>query len=445
MVGAMNDTVSTLRPNEAVRRDDLVFDGCLAVGLYLLLAASLFATPEAMDLDLGGGAYLAGAFITLPLAFRRRAPRSVFLVVVSALTVFRLIQGGEVIISSIAWFLAYYGLGRYGRHWLRNPLRIGNILAFIGLYVVAWLNIRAMPDGDALLSFLIVNMTIDAGILIAGWILGDRSREIHARAAELDRLARVQELERERLLHRAILEERMRIAREFHDVVGHHVSVVGIHAAGARRVLRRDPTRAEQALRSIEHASRQAVEEMQRALTLLRNEADDDPDHDDPDHDDPDHDDPDHDDPDQRNRHPGVDLPCLSSIEDVVEQIRGAGISVTSEVGRLPDLTASVQLAVTRVVQESLTNVLKHGGSGTSAWVTIDTVDDVLHVRVGDDGRGHPAPGGRRRGGRGLVGLQERIDLHGGSFAAGPRPAGGYEVRATIPLHRATTPATAGA
>lgn len=410
----------TLDVNEPVRRDELVFDGSLAIGLYLLLASSLFVTPQdlAPDLDLGWAAYLAGALITLPLTFRRRAPQTVFLVVIVAMTTFRVIQGGEVLISSIAWFLAYYGLGRYGRARFRNPLRVGNVLAFIGLYIVAWTNLRATPEGAELMNFLAVNMVMDAGILIAGWILGDRSRSIHARAAELDRLAQEQELERERLLHRAVLAERTRIARELHDVVGHHVSVIGIHAAGARRILEQDPTSAEHALREIEQASRQAVQEMQRALALLREQDDD---------------------REPSGQHLEADLPGLSNIEDVVEQTRGAGITVTSEIGKLPDLPASVQLAVTRVVQESLTNVLKHAGPGTSAWVAIDTTDGLINVRVGDDGRGQPAANGYSSGGRGLVGLQERISLHGGSFHAGPRPTGGYEVRATIPHQPAAT------
>jgi signal transduction histidine kinase len=197
----------------------------------------------------------------------------------------------------------------------------------------------------------------------------------------------------------------LRIARELHDVLGHHVSVMGVQAAGAQRVLGTDPHRARDALQAIERSSRQAVTELQRVLALLQVD-------------------------DDRQR------PELRRLEELVGDVHDAGVKVSLHVEPLPDLPASVDLAATRVIQEALTNVLRHTGRGAAASVRVTAPDAVGQVGGEDAGQGRApvAPAGPPGGGRGLVGLRERVELHGGEFQAGPRSPAGFRVVATLPV-----------
>lgn len=394
-------------PPPGFRRDRTV-DTVLAVALFGALAAGLwFYPPEFGEhYEFGWAAYILGALLTLPLAWRRRAPSTVGAIVLVAMVGFRVLQAGEVIVSSISWFLAYYGVGAFGTGRTRHVLRGVNIAAFAGLYVFTWVLIAGDPELVALLPLVRVMMALDAGLLLAGWVMGERSRAARVRTQELAQRTAELEIERERNAQQAVTAERLRIAREFHDVLGHHVSVIGIQAAGARRVLQTDPRRAEQALEVIEQASRQAVTEMQRALALLREE----------------------DDPAPRRSAP------LSSVEDVIDDLRVAGLTITTQIDVPERLPSSVGLAATRIVQEALTNTLRHAGADASAWVRIARRDGELEVEVADDGRGQRHEPCIMGGGRGLVGLRERVELHQGTFHAGPRPGGGFLVRAHLPL-----------
>ncbi|GAA3721396.1 signal transduction histidine kinase [Spinactinospora alkalitolerans] len=248
------------------------------------------------------------------------------------------------------------------------------------------------------------------GWLIGAWWIGRLVRMRAFHVAELR--ARAERLERARDAHaRAVLaEERSRIARELHDVVAHHVSVMTVQATAGSRVIGRDPERARQALTDIEATGRQALSEMRRIVGVLRTSGTEDA---------------------QRGPQPG-----LGDLTELVGQVRETGVAVTlrSEGCRVP-LPPGLDLTLYRVVQESLTNVLKHAGERTRTEVRVCFEHRAVRVEVEDDGAGPFADArGGDEPGHGLLGMRERIALFGGELEAGPRPAGGFSVRARVPL-----------
>ena len=273
-----------------------------------------------------------------------------------------------------------------------------------------------------------------AGVLLfAAWMAGRGSRLRRAYLAELEDRAERLERAREADRRAARAEERQRIARELHDVVAHHVSVMTVQAAAARKVLASNPGLAADALSAIEEMGRTAMAEMRNIVGVLRTDGED----------------------GERAPQPGVgDLPAL------VEQMREAGLRTQLWVeGDGPKLPPGMDLAVYRLVQEALTNTLRHAGPSARAWVTLRYEPGALTVRVEDDGRGpdpeeaprerngrpHRADGARHAGGgdgertgHGLVGIRERVSLYGGELRVGPRRGGGFEVCARFPLTTAS-------
>jgi signal transduction histidine kinase len=215
---------------------------------------------------------------------------------------------------------------------------------------------------------------------------------------------------------RARLAERLRIARELHDIVAHHLSIVVIQAQAAQRVP--EAERARQAMSDVERTGRTALEEMRRLLGLLRSGEQDDPPAEDADY------------------APALGLADLPALAD---RIRGAGLPVTLSVTTEPasKVPQDVGLTAYRVVQEALTNALRHAGPSASACVTVGCRDGVLDVEVTDNGRGAAAElaGGDPLGaGRGIIGMRERVRGLGGALSAGPKAGGGYRVHAQIPM-----------
>ncbi|WP_084958332.1 sensor histidine kinase [Thermoactinospora rubra] len=241
-------------------------------------------------------------------------------------------------------------------------------------------------------------------LLLAMWAAGRAARLRRAYLRELQERAARLEAAREADTRAARAEERSRIARELHDVVAHHVSVMTVQAAAARRVLAEDPEQAREALTAIETTGRIAMREMRELVGLLRTPA-------------------------ERGPQPGMDaLPTL------VEQMREAGLPTRLEVEGDPvPLPAGVDLAAYRLIQEGLTNTLRHAGAGAQATVTVRHAPAELEVAVLDDGRG-ARNGEVEGGGHGLVGIRERVALYGGILSVGPRPGGGFEIQARFPL-----------
>ena len=212
------------------------------------------------------------------------------------------------------------------------------------------------------------------------------------------------EREREERARAAVAEERARIARELHDVVGHSVSVMTVQASGVRRLLRPDQEREREALLVVERTGREALAEMRRMVGVLR----------------------------RPEEAPALaPQPSLDHLSRLVDQAREAGLPVELRIeGEAIQLPAGVDLTAYRLVQEGLTNVVKHA-QATRAEVFVNYGDGYLEVTVKDDGKGL---GNGDGGGHGLVGMRERVSVYGGELDAGPQPGGGYRLRAKLPL-----------
>ena len=237
----------------------------------------------------------------------------------------------------------------------------------------------------------------------APWVFGRAIRHRREREHLLEEKSIVLERGREEDRRRAVEEERTRIARELHDVVGHALGVIVLQADGGRRVLRAEPAETERALVTIERTGREALQEMRRLVDMLR--ASD----------------------EQLGLLP---QPGLAQLKALAAQVRDAGLPVEVVVHGDPrPLPPGVNLSAYRIAQEGLTNVLKHAGRA-HATVTVSYSDGEIEVEVADDGNG---PGGSNGTGHGLTGIRERVSMFGGEVEAGPRSEGGYVVRARLP------------
>ncbi|KUL37817.1 histidine kinase [Streptomyces sp. NRRL F-4489] len=245
---------------------------------------------------------------------------------------------------------------------------------------------------------------------------GDAVRSRRAYVDAIRERAERAERTREEEARRRVAEERLRIARELHDVVAHHIALVNVQAGVASHVMDNRPDQAKQALAHVREASRSALEELRATVGLLRQS--DDP------------------------TAPTEPTPGLGVLDQLVEGFVRAGLPVAVELppGPPPALPASVDLTAYRVVQEALTNVRKHAGDGARATVRIGHTGTALTVAVLDDGRG-PGEGAvpERGGGHGLIGMRERVQALRGTVDTGPRAAGGFQVRVTLPLGGART------
>lgn len=247
------------------------------------------------------------------------------------------------------------------------------------------------------------------------WAWGRLTRVRRAYLMELeDRAARL-ERERDAQAKVAVAAERARIARELHDVVAHNVSVMIVQADGAAYVLDNSPQQAKEALSTIASTGRQALVEMRRLLGVLRTA----------------------DSAEEYMPQPGVE-----ELPELLEQVRTAGLPVAfSSSGEARELPRGVELTVYRIVQEALTNVRKHGGPDVRANVAVDFRDRELEVLIEDDGRGTTdeqlSTGGTDGLGHGLIGMRERVGMVSGSLDVGPRPGGGFRIRAVMPLKTA--------
>ncbi|GLX96988.1 sensor histidine kinase [Herbidospora sp. NBRC 101105] len=331
---------------------------------------------------------------TLPLVFRRRWP---FLILL-ATTVPALVLNGMGYHPGLADFAAVILL--YTVATLRG-LALSVLAAVV---VMAGYLAGALPDTHEL-GWADHAVVVVVTALV--WVVGRTIRLRRAYLGELvdraDRLERAREAD----TRAARAEERSRIARELHDVVAHHVSVMTVQAAAARTMLEKDPAVARDALVSIEEMGRTAMAEMRNIVGVLRTDG-----------------------PAERGPQPGMDdLPGL------VDQMREAGLTTQLWLeGETRQLPPGVDLAAYRLVQEALTNSLRHAGPAARAWVTVRHEPSELMVHVEDDGRGLVLKRENGGKGHGLVGIKERVALYGGVLRIGPRPGGGFEVRARFPL-----------
>jgi len=378
------------------RRSFLV-DSAIAVAMFALALLSLIgfsAFPDARPMDALGFALIAAQ--TLSLAWRRRFPVTVLVIVVGGF----IIDRGLNYPSSWAFFgtaFALYTVGAELRS--RKSLVVGGVTIAV---IVAWTAVGVrfydLPAPVVVTVF---------GFATFPYILGREARRREQRALALEARAIRAEFDRERQAAEAVQEERTRIARELHDVVAHEVTVMTIQAAAAHRVLDANPEEARTAINTVEESGRRALTEMRRLLGLLRTD-------------------------EERDLAP---LPGLDALGALVEQLGDAGLKVRLTVqGTRRSLPAGVDVNAYRIVQESLTNTAKHAGRGAQADVVVAYGDDDLRILVNDDGLGAAGGIGVNGSGHGLAGMRERVALLDGSLVAGPQAGGGYRVRATIPL-----------
>jgi signal transduction histidine kinase len=247
-------------------------------------------------------------------------------------------------------------------------------------------------------------------LIVSAWLLGNFVGSRRAHTEELERKNRQLEQARLELADRAVAEERLRIARELHDVVAHSMSVVALHAGTGRMVAESDPAAAREALATIERSTRSALHEMRRLLGVLRGSGPGAPDELGP-------------------------APGLRDVDALVADVVRSGVTVQVQIeGERPDVPAGVDLSAFRIVQEALTNVIKHGGRAATK-VAVRYAPDAVTVEVTDDGAGAP----RRRADRVHERSRhrrerERVALFGGDLDAGPAPGGGFRVRARLPF-----------
>jgi len=353
-----------------------------------------------------GPAWLRAVFPLLlgaPLAWRRRAPLLMWgalwaAITLQALLTLKATAGLELMFPL---FVGGYSVGAYSR--LRRALAGLAIMAPGALaYVLTSHGIMnpypylSIPHSAALTGQSRTASVFFVGQILGCWLLGVYVRARREAAALAGRNAAL-----ERRAEQAVAAERARIARELHDIVAHHISVVVLQAAGARASGRP----ADGALKKIERSGREALTEMRRLLAVLR---------------------------EPRDEHGRYPQPGVGQLPALADSVRAAGLTVDLVVdGDHGALPAAVDVSAYRIVQEALTNVLKHAGPA-HAEVAVGCADGAVTIEVTDDGPGVTAAAGS--GGQGLTGMRERVSIFGGELRAGPRPGGGYAVRARLPL-----------
>jgi signal transduction histidine kinase len=368
-------------------------DGVLAAAL-LLAGIGPIAKGKLLFIPIALG-------LAVPVVFRRANPIGAYAVAVVA-GGFQVVYGVNPAVTDLAILILLYTLAAYSSRrvsvWGLAVCLVGSAFA-----ILRWIN-YTVPD--VLGRSVIVAVLFAAPALLA-WVLGDSMRYRRAYYANLEERAARLERERDAQARIAAVAERARIARELHDVIAHNVSVMVVQADGASYALARDPVRAKEALAAISATGRQALAEMRRLLGVLRREEN----------------------VATRERAP---QPGIGELGELLDQARMAGLPVSFTVEGTPQpMPGGTALAAYRIVQESLTNTRKHAGPVASASVVLRYSPDALVLTISDDGRGAAAPDGT---GHGLTGMRERVALYGGSVAAGPRPGGGFEVVATLPL-----------
>jgi signal transduction histidine kinase len=367
-----------------------LFDAAVALVLTVLVQLQLWTSAEVHPARTATAAALF--LVTVPLAWRRLAPLATATAVMTGVAIESLLPGesfqGPGHLGAI--LLALYSVAAYTD---RARALLGAAAGAAGIAIH-----DATLDGrtgswNAAFFWLVAAVT---------WLVG-RSVRRHREATALAEEMALLERDREERARAAVADERARIAREMHDIVSHNVSVMVVQAEAAEEMLQKQPERAGEPVRRIQRTGREALAEMRRMLGVLRDD-------------------------------PGDALapqPNLANLDALVEQVRAGGIDFDLRVeGDRRPLPSGVELTAYRVVQEALTNVIRHAGD-TRVDVVVHYDPEHVGIEVVDFGRGD---GGGGEGGHGLAGMHERVRVYGGAFEAGPGPEGGFRVRATIPV-----------
>ncbi|WP_442320540.1 sensor histidine kinase [Amycolatopsis thermophila] len=381
-----------------MRAHPMVGDVLLALLLLLMDLAILVARTSQEN---GPHWYVAlplDVAMLAPVAFRRKYPLVMAYVILVLTVPHSALQLGigSATASCVALYTAVVYVGR------RQAL-----LYLLAQFVVSLLQMWAgwAPGGWITLIFI--------GLVFAlCWVLGEFVGARRAYQSELEARLHLLETERDQAGRIAVAEERGRIARELHDVVAHAVSVIVVQADGASYALKSNPELAERAVRTISDTGRQALAELRRLLQVLRGE--------------------------EGTGEPRIPQPTADSLAELADRVRSAGLPVELSLdGELSGLPAGVSLGVYRIVQESLTNTLKHAGRGARARVRVRRTENLVDVEIVDDGAGKAralVPEPDLPGGNGVIGMRERAHLFGGVLQVGPQPGGGWRVHASFPV-----------
>ena len=353
------------------------------------MLAVLLSAVALAEIWLGNGDHRAFVSVvtlvaTGSVAVRRRYPLAVGIVVPMLFAVQQaLITDPQILASAVAYFCDLYALAVWTttRRFAIGVVTLisGSLLAALG------------PALSFATTFFFTAVSVIVMLLVRR-VVGDRERR-----------AQLAERERDVAAREAVVEERARIARELHDVIAHHVSMIVLQAGAERSVLDDSNASTRDVLETVERSGRSALTEMRRLLGMLRSDESD----------------------------PLTPQPSLGDVPVLVGQLREAGLPVELQIeGERRTLPAGIELSAYRIVQEALTNALKHGGDA-NARVHVRYRPDSLELEIADDGEGEDtrAPGG----GHGLVGMRERVALYGGRFQANPAPGGGFIVRVALP------------
>jgi signal transduction histidine kinase len=350
-------------------------------------------------------AYVLVVAASVSLVWRRRAPVVVLAFVTAVLVTFWLRDHGAFL--AVLGLPALYAVAAHSEHRRRAWWAV--TLSCVSLMLAASISLLDTADGFA--YFTAISMAAFLiGAIAVGVVMRNRERifvdtERRAAAAEADRLAEAE---------RAVVRERGRIAREMHDVVAHSMSVVAVQAAAGREIVHADPDKAAEVFARIEAVGRESLMELRRMLGVLRDSGAED-----------------------------ASLAPQPGIVDIATAVTdSSAIGVATELvmeGSERPLAPGIELTAYRIVQEALTNVRKHAGRSACAIVRLSYDPDRLVVEVTDDGRGAATSLAGVGTGNGLIGMRERVEIYGGELTSGPRPGGGYAVRAVLPIAPART------
>lgn len=387
-------------------------DAALATALLVtLLFFSLFLYP-----------FYAGVpftfLLVLPLYFRRTAPEVVTFLTAALCAIQILLLAYPIAGDFVVPFVVYNAAAHIAdRRWGRFALGIGIVGSILAS--IRWIGLDLL-SGTAESSIMLVIAFTGAGSVAGAYLFGVRYRELREHAAEQQQAqaerTRLRTAERESRQEAGAAAERARIARELHDIVAHSLSVIVIQADGGAAAARTRPEIGPQVLETIAATSRDALAQMRRMVAVLRSGT--------------------------AANDGGTDYapaPGPDDLDDLTSQVRSAGLPVDLDVIGTPrPLSEDAGLIVYRVVQESLTNVLKHAGPAATCRVVLHYGPDQVVVTVTDDGRGAATVSDGQ--GHGLEGMRERVSLAGGTMRAAPRVGGGFEVTATVPAPEAAVP-----
>ncbi len=387
----MNEAVARLRRIDAQR--PWLLDGILAVAIFVAAAVTA-ATPAPQYRPPDVTVYLLIALGAAPYAVRRRWPLPV-LVLASIPVLALLALGYSSAVIGAALFLAAYTVAAYC-----DPL--GTALG-VGYAIIVMVTVAVVAPTAMGIAALVTN----AALFMGAFALGRSAHVRRENVVLLQERATLAEQARAEEARHAVADERLRIAQELHDVLGHSLGVIALQAGVGAHVIDVDPAEAKASLEAISQTSRSSLAEVRRILGALRTDSG------------------------VTGYHPPLGLDALDAL---AVELTEAGLPVTVQVrGTYQDVPPALGLTAYRVVQEALTNVLRHAGPSARADVSVRYDDRKVTIQVDDDGHPAPAPRASPRTGHGQLGMRERVSVWGGTLQVGPRPEGGYRVIATLP------------